>query len=90
MAQYLTCDDTGESLDKYEVDIDGVSTQSPAVNGKEPGTKHLWFDLTQVGEGVHTVKARAGNAWGWSAWTPTLAFTKTLPGIPSGLVLEEG
>ncbi len=90
MAQYLTCDDVGENITKYMVDIDGAETETPAVNGAEPGTKHLWFDLTPVAEGSHIVKAKAGNDWGWSDWTPNLPFTKTLPGIPSGLVLEEG
>ena len=87
MAQYLTCDDAEDGVEKYEIDIDGVPTQSPAINGA-PGFKHLWFDLTPVSEGAHTVKARAGNDWGWSIWSPTLDFTKALPGVPSGLTLQ--
>ena len=89
MAQYLTCDDVAVGVSKYEIDMDGVSTQSPAVDGA-PGFKHLWFDLTPVDEGSHVVKVRAGNDWGWSAWTPELPFEKVLPGMPLGLTLEAG
>ncbi len=88
MAQYLTCDDTDEAVTKYEIDIDGVPTQSPAVLGAGGSGKHLWFDLTPVDEGDHIVRARAGNDWGWSGWTPDLNFSKALPGVPSGLTLQ--
>ncbi len=90
MAKYITCDDSNEDINKYEISIDNVATQVPASSGATPGSKHIWFDLTPVAEGTHSVKARAGNDWGWSDWTPDLPFTKVLPSIPSGLELVVG
>jgi hypothetical protein len=90
MAKYLTCDTTDENVTFYEVDIDGVMTRTPAVNGPEGIGKHLWFDLTPVEVGPHIVKARAGNDWGVSAWTADLPFSKDLPTVPGGLRLEDG
>ena len=87
---YLVCDDTDEDVNKYEVDIDGIATQTPAINGEIPGSKHMYFNITSVSIGSHIAKARAGNLWGWSGWTPDYHFTKSLPSVPSGIGLEEG
>ena len=86
---YLTADDQ-QNVTKYEIDVDGQVTQSPARQGATPDMVHLWFDLTGVSLGSHVAKVRAGNLWGWSDWTPDFLFEKVLPGVPSGIGLVDG
>ena len=85
---YLTCDDQANT-EQFEVTIDGVPTLAPAVDGLG-GMKHLWFDVSSVTLSAHTAIVRAKNMWGYSSPTDPFEFTKILPGIPSGIGLEEG
>jgi hypothetical protein len=89
MAHYLTCDDQGNAVKSYLLEMDGVETiESPA--SIDPGTKmaHAWIDITSIPVGSHTVRLRAKNDWGVGAYSSPLVFEKQLPGVPSGVGLH--
>jgi hypothetical protein len=68
---------------KWQIDLNGVIIEAP-VDSEDATTAWLKYDLIGLAEGDHSVKVRAGNAWGWSQWYPLdgpLTFTKALADV---------
>ncbi|MBU4317686.1 MAG: hypothetical protein KKF30_10475 [Proteobacteria bacterium] len=75
-----------ESLDYYEVDIDGAVVRADVEVAGDAVRLH--HDLVNISMGNHTVRVRATNSWGAGAWSDPLAFTAALPGKVSGVGLS--
>ncbi len=79
-APFLICDPQA-NVDEYVLEINGTETSEFAseVDGS------VRYDLAALAEGAFTIKAKAGNIWGWSDWSDPLSDTKALPQTPMGL-----
>jgi hypothetical protein len=76
----------------YEIQLDEVRTLAAPAEQVDADNVRLHYDLKTVSnlaEGEHTVRVRALNGWGAGTYTDPFVFTKTLPGVPSGIGLSE-
>ena len=79
-APFLVCDpQTG--VEKYILEINAV--EIPEFAAEPDGS--IRYDLAGLAEGAFTVRCKAGNVWGWSAYSVPLDFTKALPQNPMNL-----
>jgi hypothetical protein len=85
---YLICNPVAEEIETYLVDLDGTVTESPP-NIIGDGSKRLFFDVTGVSTGAHTVIIRSKNRWGESEPSDPFTFEKNLPSTPSGIGLSD-
>lgn len=78
-APFLVCD-PNPGADFYVLEVDGVE-QAEADCLADGSFKH---DMAAWAGGNHTVRAKAGNVWGWSAYSDPFDFNADAPGSPSG------
>ena len=88
-APFLVCNPTSEDVTKYEIEVNGVV--EPATLEELTTGVRIHHDLNNWSENSYTVRARAGNIWGWSEWSVPLEFAKAIPTVlsVSGLGIEE-
>ena len=79
-APFLVCD-PNHGATKYVLEVDGVE-QAEAACLADGSFKH---DMAPWTGGDHTVKAKAGNVWGWTVYSDPFPFNADVPGVPSGL-----
>ena len=79
-APFLICDPQTE-VTEYIIDING--TELSAFSAEADGS--MRYDLQGLAEGSYTVKAKAGNLWGWSAFSDPFVFNVTIPLQPSNV-----
>ena len=84
---FLVCDPTSEQITEYVVLQDGTEHIS-APEDLGNGTVRLKYDLAGIAIGEHHFEVAARNDWGTSAYA-TFDCTKSIPGAPSGLRLQE-
>jgi hypothetical protein len=82
---FLVCD-PNPGATKYILEMDGV--ELPEGVCLEDGS-FLHDMAIYANTGEHTVRAKAGNLWGWSDWSVPFDFNTEIPGIPSGIGLSE-
>ena len=82
---FLVCDpNTGAT--KYMLEMDG--TELPEGVCEADGS--LRYDMAAYANtGTHTVRAKAGNVWGWSIYSDPFNFNANAPGAPSGFGFSE-
>lgn len=82
---FLTADDymgTGDAIPtSFELTIDGTTVTTDAV--PIPGGARLWYDLSGISTGAHTLTGRACNVWGCSDPSEPYSFTKSAAGKPA-------
>lgn len=79
-APFLVCD-AQDGVTKYVLDIDGV--ELPEGIAEADGSIH--YDMASyVNTGNHTVRAKAGNVWGWSTYSDPFDFDANVPGVYTG------
>ena len=78
-APFLVCD-PNPGATKYILEMDGVELPE-GVCEVDGSFKH---DMAAWVGGDHTVKAKAGNVWGWSIYSDPFDFNADVPGVPSG------
>ena len=84
-APFLVCDPQ-IGVDKYVLDIDGVETTEIAAQADGS----LRYDMAAyINTGNHTVKAKAGNIWGWSIYSDPFVFDADTPSPASNVGLSE-
>jgi len=89
MPHLITAVTTEEATKSYIINLDGTETESPAqITDPQTGEKRLFFDLTGLAEGDHTVTIQGKGLWGVSPPTAPFDFTVELPSTPSGVGLE--
>ena len=88
---FVTCDPyPAGDVTKFQVTYDGTTTEVPYIETVFDGQiKAVLKDLTGIPMGAHDIKASACNIWGCSNDSVPLEFTKELPGVPSGVGLDE-
>lgn len=65
----------------FILEMDGVELPQEAC--ESDGS--IRFDMASyAGTGDHTVRAKAGNIWGWSVYSDPFNFNADIPGAPSG------
>lgn len=79
-APFLVCD-PNPGATKIILEINTV--EIPEFPAETDGS--LRHDLAGLAEGPFTIRAKAGNVWGWSDWSLPLADTKAIPNASSGL-----
>jgi len=85
---YLICSPTVEDITSYLIDLDGQVTETPP-NIIGDNSKRLYFDVSNVSLGSHTVIIKAKNRWGESPASDSFEFEKNLPSTPSGIGLSD-
>lgn len=78
-APFLVCD-PNPGAEKYVLEVDGVE-QAEAACLADGSFKH---DMSFWAGGNHTLRAKAGNVWGWSIYSDPFNFNADAPGVPSG------
>ena len=79
-APSLVCDpNTGAT--KYILEMDGVELPE-GVCEADGSLRHDMVSYANTGD--HTVRAKAGNVWGWSDYSDPFPFNADVPGAPSG------
>ena len=79
-APFLICD-PNPGAEKIILEINSV--EMPEFAAETDGS--LRYDLAGIAEGDFTIRAKAGNIWGWSEYSVPFNFTKSLPQAPMGL-----
>lgn len=79
-APFIVCDPQA-GVAYYILELNGVET--PQFPAQPDGS--MKYDLEPLLGGPFTLKAMAGNLWGWSDWSLPFMDTKALPQNPSGL-----
>lgn len=79
-APFLVCDPNPEAT-KIILEINAV--EIPEFPTETDGS--LRYDLAGLAEGDFTIRAKAGNIWGWSDWSVPFDDTKATPSPFSGL-----
>lgn len=65
------------TVDRYEIEVNGTREVAAwEYVGAETRIKHDWAGYA---DGAYTVRARAGNVWGWSSWSDPFSFAKARP-----------
>jgi len=73
--------DPNSGAEKYILEMDGGELPE-AVCELDGSIRH---DMASyAGTGNHVVRAKAGNIWGWSAYSDPFNFNADIPGAPSG------
>lgn len=79
-APFLICDPQAE-VTKYVIEMNG--SEFPEFAAEPDGS--MKYDLSGLAEGSYTVRAKAGNLWGWSAYSAPFVFNVTIPSAPSNV-----
>ena len=79
-APFLVCD-PNPGAEMIILEINGV--EMPEFAAEPDGS--LRYDLAGLVAGDFTVRAKAGNMWGWSIYSLPLDFTKPSLQAPMGL-----
>jgi len=82
---FLVCDPQA-GAEQYVLEING--TDGAIFTAQPDGS--MKYDLAGLADGTYTVRAKAGNIWGWSEYSLPFEFTKAVPGAPSGLRVSSG
>ena len=83
-APFLVCDSNPDAT-KYILEMDGTELPE-GVCEIDGSIKH---DLASyLNTGSHTVRAKAGNIWGWSTYSDPFNFNANAPGAPTGVGLS--
>jgi len=77
---FLICD-PNPGAEKVILEINGV--EIPEFPAEVDGS--LRYDLVGLAEGAFTIRAKAGNVWGWTEWSDPLSDTKATPNAFGGL-----
>ena len=73
--------DPNDGATVFILEMDGVELQQEAC--ESDGS--IRFDMASyAGTGDHVLRAKAGNIWGWSAYSDPFNFNADIPGVPSG------
>ena len=64
----------------YILEMDGVELPQEAC--ESDGS--IRVDMAPYVGGDHTLRAKAGNIWGYSAYSDPFDFNADIPGVPSG------
>ena len=80
LTPFLICD-PNPGAEKIILEINGVEV--PEFAAETDGS--IRYDLVGLVEGDFVIRAKAGNLWGWSAWSDPLSDTKVVPNASSGL-----
>ena len=84
-APFLVCD-PNPGATKYMLEMDGVELPE-GVCEADGSLRH---DMTAyVNTGNHTVRAKAGNVWGWSTYSDPFDFDADVPNQASNVGLSE-
>ena len=65
----------------FQVEVDG---QAPPYTEVVPNT----YGLLSLPDGSHTIRVRALNVWGESAWSDPFVFVKGVPVVPANIILK--
>ena len=79
-APFLVCDPQS-GITEYIIDING--TELSVFSAESDGS--MRYDLQGLAERSYTVKAKAGNLWGWSAYSDPFVFNVSIPLKPSNV-----
>jgi len=82
---FLVCDPQA-GVTEYVVETNGA--ESAAFTAEPDGS--MKYDLAGLPQGSYTVRAKAGNIWGWSGYSDPFDFNKAVPGTPTGLRVSSG
>ena len=84
-APFLVCDPNPGAI-KYILEMDGV--ELPEGVCEADGS--IRYDMAAyINTGNHTVRAKAGNLWGWSIYSDPFVFDADTPSAASGVGLSE-
>ncbi len=72
--------DPNSGADKYILEVDGTEI-AEAICESDGSLRH---DMAAYAGGDHTVRAKAGNIWGWSIYSDPFNFNADSPGVPFG------
>ncbi len=86
LAPFLVCDPYSVIVG-FRVQFDGGAWIDAASKTDATGT-YLYHDLASIGNGPHTMKAKAYNEWGESVESLPFSFTKGVPAVPGALKIK--
>ena len=83
-APFLVCDPNPDAT-KYVLEMDGVELSE----GVCEADGSIRYDMASyLNTGNHTVRAKAGNLWGWATYSDPFNFNANAPGAHIGVGLS--